>query len=152
VWHSPFLRLWGLRPLGLLNREQGPWSRPGVRASLKAMSTYLVRESPACSEPADRQRPAADAPAIDWQAFRTASRACCCPARPVVVAVMPPAPGRDHPTDLLLCGHHYRVSLAALSRAGAAVFDGAGRRVSSMALAAGSCPLPGLLPITAGGR
>ncbi len=44
--------------------------------------------------------------------------ACCCPATPVVRVVMPPTPTRPHPTDLLLCGHHYRVSrqkLAALN-------------------------------------
>ncbi len=43
--------------------------------------------------------------------------ACCCPAMPVVRVVLPPTPVRPHPTDLLLCGHHYRVSrqrLAAL--------------------------------------
>jgi len=44
--------------------------------------------------------------------------ACCCPAMPVVRVVMPPTAARPHPTDLLLCGHHYRVSrqkLAALN-------------------------------------
>ena len=46
------------------------------------------------------------------------SPACCCPATPVVRVVLPPTLVRPHPTDLLLCGHHYRVSrqrLAALS-------------------------------------
>ena len=44
--------------------------------------------------------------------------ACCCPATPVVRVVLPPTSVRPHPTDLLLCGHHYRVSrqrLAALN-------------------------------------
>ena len=44
--------------------------------------------------------------------------ACCCPATPVVRVVLPPTLVRPHPTDLLLCGHHYRVSrqrLAALN-------------------------------------
>jgi hypothetical protein len=50
-----------------------------------------------------------------------ASRACCCPARPVVRVIMPPAAGRRHSVDLLLCGHHYRVSSQALAAAGAAV-------------------------------
>ncbi|HYA53005.1 MAG TPA: hypothetical protein VEG33_17780 [Streptosporangiaceae bacterium] len=72
---------------------------------------------------ADRPRPKVST------ALRTADRGCCCPARPVVVAVLPPAPGRDHATDLLLCSHHYRASRKALATAGAAVFDGAGRRV-----------------------
>lgn len=47
------------------------------------------------------------------------SRACCCPARPVVKVIMSPAPGRPRPADLWLCGHHYRASLAALQLAGA---------------------------------
>jgi hypothetical protein len=72
-------------------------------------------------QPPDGQRPAC--PAIDWRAVRTADRACCCPARPAIVAVIPPAAGRDHPTDLLLCGHHYRLSRSSLAAAGAAVFD-----------------------------
>jgi hypothetical protein len=60
---------------------------------------------------------------IDWRAARRADRACCCTARPVVIAVMPPARGRPHQTDLLLCGHHYRTSRLALTAAGAAVVD-----------------------------
>ena len=59
-----------------------------------------------------------------------ADRACCCPARPVVTVVMPPAPGRPHPVDLLLCGHHFRVSQAALTAAGAAVYDDTGALVA----------------------
>lgn len=49
------------------------------------------------------------------------SRACCCPARPVVRVVMPPSATRPHDTDLLLCGHHVRVSRAALRRAHATI-------------------------------
>ena len=52
-----------------------------------------------------------------------ADRACCCPARPVVRVILPPAPGRLDPVDLLLCGHHYRASQAALAAAGAEVYD-----------------------------
>jgi hypothetical protein len=48
-------------------------------------------------------------------------RACCCPAPPVVRAIMPPTPGRRHSVDLLLCGHHYRVSRPALAAAGASI-------------------------------
>jgi len=59
----------------------------------------------------------------------TAGRACCCPARPVVTVMMPPVPGRPHPVDLLLCGHHFRVSQAALRAAGAAVYDDTGALV-----------------------
>ena len=50
------------------------------------------------------------------------SRACCCPARPVVRVVMPPTASRRG-VDLLLCGHHYRVSSQALAAAGATVSE-----------------------------
>jgi hypothetical protein len=79
------------------------------------------------SDPADRHQLGAVMPAIDWRTLRTATRACCCPAKPAVVAVLPPAAGRGHPTDLLLCGHHYRASQLALLAADAAVFDAQGR-------------------------
>lgn len=52
-----------------------------------------------------------------------AGRACCCPAMPVTVVVMPPADGRPYPVDLLLCAHHYRASIVALLATGAAVYD-----------------------------
>ena len=55
-----------------------------------------------------------------------AGRACCCPAQPVVTVIMPPAPGRPYPVDLLLCSHHFQVSRVALKAAGAAVYDGTG--------------------------
>ena len=86
----------------------------------------------ACGDLAERLRPAAvlpPVPAIDWRGLRKADHACCCPAKPVVVVVMPPAPGREHAADLLLCGHHCRVSRLALMAAGAALFDGVGRTV-----------------------
>jgi uncharacterized Zn-binding protein involved in type VI secretion len=60
---------------------------------------------------------------VDLRAARRAGRSCCCPARPAVIAVMPPAPGRPHQTDLLLCGHHYRVCRQALAASGATVVD-----------------------------
>ncbi len=47
-----------------------------------------------------------------------ADRACCCPARPVITVIMPPAPRRPHPVDLLLCDHHFRISQAALTAVG----------------------------------
>jgi hypothetical protein len=37
----------------------------------------------------------------------------------MIKIVMPPAPGRPHPVDLWLCGHHYRESRQALAAAGA---------------------------------
>jgi len=50
-------------------------------------------------------------------------RACCCPAKAVVQVVMPPTATRPHATDLLLCGHHYRVTRPALVAAHAVVHD-----------------------------
>jgi len=50
-------------------------------------------------------------------------RACCCPARPVVRVLIPPAPGRPHSADLLLCGHHWRASGAALAAVGAVIIN-----------------------------
>jgi hypothetical protein len=58
------------------------------------------------------------------------SRACCCPAMPVVTVILPPTAARRHPVDLLLCGHHYRASQAALRAAGATVYDSTGAVVT----------------------
>jgi hypothetical protein len=83
-------------------------------------------------EPADRN--AADLGKLDdllpSLPHVVADRACCCPARPVVTVIMPPAPGRPNPVDLLLCGHHFRVNQAALTAAGAAVYDDTGALVA----------------------
>ena len=55
-----------------------------------------------------------------------ADRSCCCPARPAVTVIMPSAPYRPAPVDLLLCSHHYRTGRAALRTAGATVYDETG--------------------------
>ncbi len=60
-----------------------------------------------------------------------ADRACCCPATPVVTVVIPAGPGHLLPEDLLLCGHHYRVSCAALLAIGAEVYDKTGARITA---------------------
>lgn len=57
---------------------------------------------------------------------RLAERSCCCPAIPVVRVLIPPACERPHPADLLLCGHHYLASKAALAAVGAVVIDETG--------------------------
>ena len=46
-------------------------------------------------------------------------KACCCPSRPMVRVLMPAAPGRPYRVDLLLCGHHFRLSQWTLAAAGA---------------------------------
>jgi len=77
---------------------------------------------------------------IDWNAAQQAGRACCCSAKPAVIAVMPPVKGRRHSTELLLCGHHYRASKQALAAAGATVWDMTGAPVTddAWALAGGA--------------
>lgn len=61
---------------------------------------------------------------------------------------MPPTPTRPHPVDLLLCGHHYGVSRAALAAVGAIVYDetgalieaGTGEHEAARRHAAGTAP------------
>jgi len=67
-----------------------------------------------------------DASAPHGPAAGLADQACCCVARAVVQVVMPPTAGRPRETELLLCGHHYRVSRAALAAAHASVHELAG--------------------------
>jgi hypothetical protein len=40
-----------------------------------------------------------------------------------VRVLIPPASARPHSVDLLLCGHHYRASGAALAAAGAVIIN-----------------------------
>jgi hypothetical protein len=47
----------------------------------------------------------------------------------VVTAVIPPGRGRPRAVGLLLCGHHYRASRAALHAIGADVYDRDGRPI-----------------------
>jgi hypothetical protein len=63
----------------------------------------------------------------------TPGPACCCPAKPVVRVIMPPTATRPHRTELLLCGHHYRVSRQALAAANATVVELPGISGSSLA-------------------
>ena len=59
-----------------------------------------------------------------WRTIlRRASHACCCPGRPAIVVVMPPAPARREPVELLFCRHHYRVHSGALAAADGLAFD-----------------------------
>jgi hypothetical protein len=86
--------------------------RSGTRSDTAAATTH--------SRQASLRR---SAPSVDLSAVRRAGRSCCCSAKPLVIAFIPPAPGRRHQTDLLLCGHHYRASRQALAGAGASVMD-----------------------------
>ena len=75
-----------------------------------------------------RFRPPAPAGPLDTAApagpmTSPADQACCCVARAVVRVVMPLTADRPHESELLLCGHHYRVSRAALTAAHATVSE-----------------------------
>ncbi len=89
------------------------------------MKRWFAHPSDAASVPLDDRLPGPGRP------LTVADRACCCPASPVVTAVIPAGPGHPVPEDLLLCGHHYRVSCAALLAIGAEVYDKTGARVTA---------------------
>jgi hypothetical protein len=104
------------------------------------MNANFAQHCTTAGAPKHRESVAPAMPAAPWRALSLAERACCCSAKPAVVAIMPPAAGRRHATDLLLCGHHFRASRQSLTEAGAAVFDGIGRRVRPEAAAlVGAC-------------
>ena len=69
--------------------------------------------------------------------FSVTDQACCCPARPVVMVILPATSTSPFPADLLLCGHHFRLSQWTLAAAGAVARVLPGRRsadTSSLAL------------------
>jgi hypothetical protein len=74
-------------------------------------------------------------------------RACCCPGRPIVRVLVPAAVSRPAAADLLLCGHHYRVSQAALGEAGATVEELPGR-AADVAAALFREPQPAAAPVS----
>ena len=59
-------------------------------------------------------------------------RACCCPARPMVRVLIPATENRPYRVDLLLCGHHYRLSQWTLAAAEAVVKVLPGRRATDV--------------------
>jgi hypothetical protein len=64
-------------------------------------------------------------------------KACCCPSRPVVKVLMLPAADRPYRVELLLCGHHFRLSqwtLAAVGAVARVMPGGSAGRVSELAL------------------
>jgi hypothetical protein len=66
---------------------------------------------------------------------------------------MPPTASRPHRVDLLLCGHHFRGSRAALQAVGAAVYDRTGLLImAGTKVAAAPRPKPGRLVGTAHGH
>ena len=94
--------------------ELWPFLAGRVPGDAEAMNTRFHRADRAESaaglySPAGQARPG------------PADQACCCVARAVVRVVMLSTPDRPHETELLLCGHHYRVSRAGLAAAQARV-------------------------------
>lgn len=98
--------------------------------SEKMLHPSFTGRGATAAEPACMYAQHAEGMLIDWPAAQRAERACCCPAKPAVIALMPPAPARPHTTDLLLCGHHYRMCRERLAQAGATVVDIAGAPVT----------------------
>jgi hypothetical protein len=64
-----------------------------------------------------------DASARPGSATSLSGQACCCVAQAVVRVIMPPTADRPHEMGLLLCGHHYRDSRAALTAAHATMSE-----------------------------
>ena len=85
--------------------------------------SYLGQASRAAARLPQQAVAAAEPAAVYRPARRHCQRACCCPAMPAVIAVIPAQDQRRAPADLLLCGHHYRVSRSALTAAGATILD-----------------------------
>jgi len=79
----------------------------------KFMHKSPIRDAPAAERIGDGDD------SLAAQTAALADRACCCAAKAAVRVTMPPSPSRRHSTELLLCGHHYRVSRRALAAAGA---------------------------------
>src|SRR6516164_11772054 len=74
--------------------------------------------------------------------FSVTDQACCCPARPVVMVILPARATRPFPADLLLCGHHFRVNESALRAAGAVAYDATGAPVTGDQVAAAAHAAP----------
>jgi hypothetical protein len=65
-------------------------------------------------------------PAALIEPVAPASHACCCPAAPAFQIVLPGSEQRPWPTEILLCGHHYREHRRHLLARGAATYDRTG--------------------------
>src|SRR6188472_1863541 len=74
------------------------------------------------TQPDVLDRPSQGWPPAFWSPLPGPSEACCCSAAAKVQVVMAPTSGRGS-VELLLCGHHYRVSSQALLTSGAAAYD-----------------------------
>jgi hypothetical protein len=84
------------------------------------MDAKFTHKSPLRNAPAAERIDDGDV-SLSAESAALAGSACCCAAKPTVRVTMPPSPSRRHSTELLLCGHHYRVSRQALAAAKAVV-------------------------------
>ena len=84
------------------------------------MDARFTHKSPIRDAPA-AERIGDGGTSLSAESGALAGRACCCAAKAAVCVRMPPGPSRPHSTELLLCGHHYRVSRQVLAVAGAVV-------------------------------
>lgn len=98
------------------------------------MNRWRPHRTAACGQLVTGQKRAAP--------LEVAARACRCPAGLAVTVVMPPGASRLHPGGLLLCGHRFRASRAALQAAGAAACDKTGMPV--IMTGTGTVDVPGL--------
>jgi len=78
---------------------------------------------PAGTGDAAAQRSPGNVASMPADLAELADRACCCPAQAMIRVILPPTAARPHETELLLCGHHYRVARQALTAAHAAVCE-----------------------------
>jgi hypothetical protein len=85
------------------------------------MDMKFLHPSAAGSTAAAQRGPGGAAAAHTAERGAFIGKACCCPARPTVRVILPPSPSRPHSTELFLCGHHYRISRAALTAARAVI-------------------------------
>lgn len=105
-----------------------PWSGTGNTEDMASRIPHeriarLTGKTKSMAQPEERRTPAP--PRVP----DLADRACCCPAKPAVVAVLPINGHDRQAVDIHLCLHHYRLSSTALTEADAVVFDGSGMPV-----------------------
>lgn len=60
-------------------------------------------------------------------------RADCCIAKAAYLVVLPATTQRPRPSELFLCGHHFRATKQGLRRSNATAFDGQTNMMCSIA-------------------
>ena len=112
-WRRSCCSSWGLFAYGSRQNLTPSDQEGGLRMR------FPHRRAKAAGSPADYR-------AAGYGPPRLAERSCCCLARPVVRVLLPANAARPHSIDLLLCGHHYLASRAALAVANAVAIDETG--------------------------